>query len=207
MNDDAVQLPRDSDQARFEAALGRFDGENARDPNTEVADGVSQPRELLYSRRLTGWVLRLKPDAAEPLRLAARCQHLCRWEVPRSSYPMTKAGYLNWRGELKKFHAHKSAEILRALGYPEALVARVQSLNLKRDFPNDPDSRVLEDALCLVFLEFQFAELAAKTDDEKLINALRKTWQKMTEPARQEALQLSFGSRELALVQRALQPS
>ena len=207
MSDDAIQPPNASDPARFEAALRRFDEENARDPNTEVAEGVPQPREMLYSRRLTGWVLRLQPDAAEPLRLAARCQHLCRWEIPRSRYPMDRPGYLKWRAELKKFHAQKSAEILRELGYPEELVAKVQALNLKREFPNDPDGRVLEDALCLVFLEFQFAELAAKTDDEKMVNALRKSWLKMTEQARQEALKLSFAARETALLQRALNPS
>ena len=69
--------------ARFEAAFRRFDEENARDPNRETADGVAQPRELLYAQRLSDWVLRLRPDASEALRLAARCQHLCRWEIPR----------------------------------------------------------------------------------------------------------------------------
>ena len=120
---------------------------------------------------------------------------------------MDRVGYLKWRTELKKFHAEKSAGILRELGYSEALAAKVQALNLKREFPNDPDGRVLEDALCLVFLEFQFAELAAKTEDEKMVNVLRKSWQKMTGPARQEALKLSFAAREAALVQRALNPA
>jgi hypothetical protein len=63
---------------------------------------------------------------------------------------------------------------------------------------------LLEDALCLVFLEFQFAALAAKSDDEKMINAVRKSWEKMTEAARVEALKLNFGERELSLITRAL---
>lgn len=196
--------PNIADPARFAAALRRFDAENARDPNTESSGGAPQPRELLYAQRLTDWVLRLKPDASEALRLAARCQHLCRWEIPRASYPLDRVGYLKWRADLKKFHAHKSATILRELGYAEEVVVQVHALNLKQNFPNDPNSRVLEDALCLVFLEFQFAELATRTDDDKLVNALRKSWQKMTEPARSEALKLSFGMREMALIQRAL---
>jgi DNA-binding FadR family transcriptional regulator len=77
-------------------------------------------------------------------------------------------------------------------------------LNLKKNFPNDSEARVLEDALCLVFLEFQLAGLAAKTAEDKTINALRKSWQKMTEPARAEALKLNFGPREKALLERAL---
>ena len=181
-------------------ALRRFDEENSRDPHHENG----RPRELLYAERLTGWVLKLSPDAAEPLRLAARCQHICRWESPRENYPATRAGYLKWRADLKKFHAEKSGAILREVGYDEETIRRVQELNLKKNFPADAECRVLEDALCLVFLEFQFAALAAKSDDEKMVNALRKSWEKMTETGRAEALKLNFGEPEKKLLARAL---
>ena len=193
-----------ADPERFHEAIRRFDAENARDPNRELHDGIPHPKELLYARRLTDWVLRLCPGAPEELRLAARCQHLCRWEIPRASQPMTRAGYLLWRANLKKFHAQKAGEILRATGHPAELIQKVQDLNLKKNFPNDPNSRVLEDALCLVFLEFQFAELAAKTDEAKTINALQKSWQKMSEAGRAAALKLKFGPREQSLVAAAL---
>jgi hypothetical protein len=189
------------DPQKFEAALRRFDEENSRDPNLEN----SQPRELLYAQRLTAWVLRLNPNASEELRLAARCQHICRWQSPRENYPRTRAGYLKWRADLKKFHAEKSGAILREVGYDADTIRRVQDLNLKKNFPADADTRTLEDALCLVFLEFQFAALAAKTDDDKTINALQKSWGKMTEAARAEALKLNYGDREKNLLQRALQ--
>ncbi len=195
---------RPSDPQRFEAALRRFDDENRRDPNSETVNGEAQPREWLYARRLTQWVLQLDPQASEELRLAARCQHLCRWEISRQSHPMTRAGYLQWRATLKKFHAQKAGDILRELGYPDESIRRVQDLNLKKNFPADPESRRLEDALCLVFLEFQLADLAAKTAEDKTINALKKSWQKMTEAGRAEALKLKYGDREKVLLQRAL---
>ena len=195
---------RPNDPQRFESALRRFDEENSRDPNHEAGDGIPHPRELLYAQRLTDWVLRLCPGASEELRLAARCQHICRWEIPRQSHPMTRAGYLQWRATLKKFHAQKAGDILREAGYPEDVIRRVQDLNLKKHFPDDPEARVLEDALCLVFLEFQFADLAAKTAADKTINALQKSWQKMTDAARAEALKLNYGEREKALLERAL---
>jgi hypothetical protein len=188
------------DPQKFEAALRRFDEENARDPNTENG----QPRELLYAQRLTDWVLRLRPDASETARLAARCQHLCRWKIPRGDYPMTRTGYLKWRTDLKKFHAERAGEILAEVGYDGESIRRVQDLNLKKNFPADPESRLLEDALCLVFLEFQLADLAAKTDDNKMVNALKKSWDKMTESARAEALKLNYSEREKALIQKAL---
>jgi len=185
---------------KFDDAIRRIDEENSRDPNQE--DG--QPRELLYAKRLTAWVLKLQPDAGEALRLAARCQHICRWESPRENYPMTRAGYLKWRADLKKFHAQKAGEILRESGYDETVILRVQELNLKKNFPDDPEVRLLEDALCLVFLQFQLADLAAKTVEDKTINALQKSWAKMSESARAEALKLNYGEREKILLQRAL---
>src|SRR6267378_2549966 len=114
---------------RFEAAVRRFDEENSRDPNSETLDGVGHPRELIYAQWLTDWVLKLCPEASEELRLAARCQHLCRWMVPRDSYPMTRVGYLQWREGLKKFHAQKAGEILHEVGYSVEVVSRVKDLN------------------------------------------------------------------------------
>lgn len=189
--------------APFAQAIRRFDEENALDPNHESG----RPRELLYAERLTNWVLKLRPDAGETLLLAARCQHICRWQSPRENYPPTRAGYLKWRSDLKKFHAEKSGVILREVGYDPSTIARVQALNLKQNFPADPECRVLEDALCLVFLEHQFSALVAKSDDEKMINAVRKSWEKMTAAGRAEALKLSLGDREKRLIERALTPT
>jgi hypothetical protein len=201
------QTSQSSGENRFALAIHRFDRENSVDPNKELAEGTAQPRELVYALWLTHWVMRLCPEASEPLRLAARCQHLCRWLVPRDSYPMTRTGYLQWREALKKFHAQKSAAILREVGYPEEVVVSVQNLNLKKNFPKDPESRVLEDALCLVFLERQFSELAKKTSDEKMVNALQKAWRKMTPAAHSLALSLPYAPHEKALLERALKPA
>ena len=190
---------------RFIEAIRRFDEENSRDPNSEIVNGVSQPRELVYARLLMDWVLKLEPNASEALQLAARCQHLCRWTIPRDSYPMTRPGYLQWREALKKFHAQKAGEILREAGYGDDVMARVQSLNLKKNFPTDPESRVLEDALCLVFLQYQFADLANKTGRDKMIAVLQKSWKKMTPQAREAALKLEYAPREKELLGAALQ--
>jgi len=125
--------------------------------------------------------------------------------IPREQYPMTREGYLKWRTQLKEFHARKAGEILKGVGYADEVVQRVQELDLKKNFPRDPESRVLEDALCLVFLQYQFGNLAKKTSDEKMANALRKSWNKMTDAARQEALKLSFSGNEKRLLNLALE--
>ena len=149
---------------RFEEALRRFDEVNSRDPHLVIRDGVRQPYELLYSKWVSDWVQRLCPSPSEALLLAARCQHICRWMIPRNSYPMTRAGYLKWRADLKQFHAEKSAAILREVRYAEDTVARVQELNLKKHLASDLECQVLEDALCLVTLQHQLTDLIEKTE-------------------------------------------
>ncbi|HVM59277.1 MAG TPA: DUF4202 domain-containing protein [Verrucomicrobiae bacterium] len=183
---------------RFQDAIARFDAANAQDPH-----GV----ELPYAKRLSGWVERLAPNASEELRLAARAQHICRWVIPRESYPAGRVGYLKWREELKQFHAQKAGEILREVGYDEATIGRIQDLIRKRNFPRVPEGRVIEDALCLVFLETQFAETTAKTGDEKMIGILQKSWRKMTPEAQQIALTIPMTPECRALVEKALQAS
>jgi hypothetical protein len=183
------------DSARFQDAIVRIDAANAQDPR-----GV----ELPYARRLSGWVERLAPDASEELRLAARAQHICRWMIPRESHPPGRIGYLKWREDLKHFHTQKAGEILREAGYDDAIIARAQDLIRKRNFPRVPDGRVLEDALCLVFLETQFAETAAKTGNEKMIGILQKAWRKMTPQAHQIAFTIPMTPECRALVEKAL---
>jgi hypothetical protein len=180
---------------RFQEAIARIDAVNAADPR-----GI----ELAYAHRLSEWVLKLRPDASEPLRLAARAQHIARWESPRESYPAGRIGYLKWREDLKQFHAARAGQIMRDVGYDESAVLRVQDLIRKRNFPRDEEGRVLEDALCLTFLETQFAETVAKTGEEKMVEILRKTWRKMTPQAQQIALTLPMTPACRSLVERAL---
>jgi len=189
---------------RFSEALRRFDEENGQDPNLLDVDGAAYPQELLYAERLTNWVRRLNPEASEHLLLAARSQHICRWTIPRNTYEMTRAGYLRWRSDLKQFHAGKSAEILREVGYDEETIARVRDLNLKKQLGRDPDCQVLEDALCLVTLQYQLADLVAKTEAAKIVEILRKTWKKMSQAARDHALKLPFSETERRMVEEAL---
>ena len=182
-------------------AFEAFDATNAQDPN--LID--EEPKELLFAKRLTTAVLELDPQASEPLRLASRCQHICRWEVPRSTEPMGRTGYLKWRAGLKKYHAQKSAQILRAVGYSEEIISRVQDLNQKKNLKSDPDCQTLEDALCLVFLQHQLDPLMADTDHDKMIRIIQKTWAKMSDKGHATAQQLNYSDQATQLLTQALQ--
>ena len=186
-----MQQKMPSDNSRLQSAFARFDAANAEDPNHTLVDGRDVPDELLYAQRMTAWLGRLEPDAPETLRLAVRCQHICRWKIPRDSYPMTRQGYHQWRTRLGVFHAEMAAEILRDVGYDDATIARVQSLVRKEDL-KDPQTQTLEDVACLVFLEFEFADFAKRHDEEKLLRILRKTWRKMSPRGHAAAMTLSL---------------
>jgi hypothetical protein len=190
--------------ARLQRVLDRIDRLNREDPNTEPVGGVARPRELAYAERLTGWVLRLDPNPSEALRIAARGQHVQRWTIPRDRYERTRRGYLRWRETLKTFHAETVGGLMRGEGYPEEEIARVRRLMSKRELGTDPETQTLEDALCLVFLETQFADLRRKEPEDKMVEILRKTWQKMSPRARTEALALPFGNEERQVLGRAL---
>jgi hypothetical protein len=189
---------------RYEEAVSRIDFANSQDPNLEIVDGESIPKELAYGRRMSTWLDRLYPDASEPLRLAARSQHIQRWSIARSSYPMDRRGYLRWRTDLKNFHADTAGAILRECGYDDDVIARVQSLLRKEALRENPETQALEDVACLVFLENYFAGFATQHDDEKVIDIVRKTWAKMSERGHQAALTIDLPEAAKSLVLRAL---
>jgi hypothetical protein len=193
-------MPDRSD--KFPAAIAAFDAANAQDPNQ--IDG--HPAELLYARRMTDCLTRLYPDADETLHLAARAQHIRRWSIPRSKYPMTRAGYHQWRTALYTFHAETAAEILRSVGFDEPTIARIRSLLKKEKLKTDPQTQMLEDIACLVFLENYFTDFAPKHDEEKIITILRRTWKKMSAHAQDAALKLPLAPDARRLVEQALSP-
>jgi hypothetical protein len=185
---------------QFQSAIEKTDAANAQDP-TLIA---SIPAELVYARRMTDWLHRLYPDAGEPLQLAARAQHIRRWMIPRSKYPMTRAGYHQWRTTLYSFHADEAAKILQEVGYDDATIARVRSLLKKEKLKADPETQALEDVACLVFLENYFADFALKHEEKKVIDILRRTWKKMSDRGQAAAMNLPLPPETQRLVAKAL---
>ena len=189
---------------RFEEAIAGFDRLNAGDPNQEIADGVSYPKELLYAQRMTACLHTFAPDASEPLQLAARCQHIQRWTIPRADYSKDRIGYKKWRNELKRFHAKTAASVLETAGYDETSVLRVKNLVMKKGLKSEPDVQTLEDIICLVFLEHYAVNFAEKHEDEKVISILRKTWKKMSSRGHAAALDLALPQHLKELVGKAV---
>lgn len=196
-----------SNAARFKQALAGFDAANAQDPNQEVIEGKSYPKELLYAQRMTSMQEIFAPEASEAVQLAVRCQHICRWKSPRNAYPMDGAGYKQWRTDLYKFHGETAGSIMREVGYDEDMIVRVQSLLRKEKLKVNAETQLLEDVVDLVFLQHYLADFVKKYshyDEDKLLGILKKTWRKMSDAGHEAALKLNYTPEILAILQKAL---
>lgn len=180
------------DVPRFQRAIALFDAANAEDPRQEPGpDGQPFPKELLYAQRMTEMLERYAPDAPEAVRLAVRAQHIQRWKSPRESYPMDRNGYLQWRTHLYKFHADTAGRLMQEAGYDQETIERVQKAVGKRGLKVNPESQMLEDVADLVFIEHYMLDFVTQKPDyteEKWLDIVRKTWQKMSADARAFAL-------------------
>jgi hypothetical protein len=194
----------DTQAMRFERAIELIDEANRADPTVRTFEGQDYPYALLYGQRMTHWLGRLEPGAVEVVRLAVRAQHICRWKIPRSDFPMDRAGYYRWRTRLYDFHGEVAGQILAQVGYDEAAIAELKGLLRKRDLKTNPHTQLLEDVACLVFLENDFAPLAGQHDEGKVIDILRKTWRKMSDRGHAAALQMPLPAPLRALIEKAL---
>lgn len=189
---------------RFKNSLQAFDNVNAQDPHKELSEGNEIPKELLYSQRMSAMLNDFAPDASEALALAARAQHIQRWAIPREEFPMDRKGYLLWRNKLKKYHGELAASIMKENGYDEETAEKVEDLLNKRKLKVDGDSQTLEDVVCLVFLKYYFEDFIPNHEEPKLIDIVRKTWNKMSEKGRKAALALELPPKSAAVVREAL---
>lgn len=176
---------------QYRKVIELIDAANGADPNIECVQGREWPKELLYSHRMSRMLERYRPDAGEVERIAIRAQQIERWRSPRSDFPMTRIGYLQWRTRLYRFHAETATALMERAGYDGAAIGRVAKAIGKKAVKVNPDTQLLEDVAALVFLEHYpqgFADRHPEYDETKWIDILRKTWNKMSRDAQAFAL-------------------
>ena len=190
---------------QFEKAITTFDAYNLNDPHQEEVEGKLVSKEGLYAQRMSARLDDFYPSAPEYLKLAAHCQHIGRWEIPRESYPMDKKGYLPWRNVLKTHHAKLAEQILQSCRYDEETIEKVKFLLLKKELFTNPDTKALEDVICLVFIEHYLDEFVAKHEPQKVVDILQKTLKKMSPRAIEEAAKIPVSEKIKVLIHQALQ--
>ena len=172
---------------KFQLAIDLIDAYNESDPNQVPHAGLTYSKETLYASRMTEMLSQFAPDASYPLQLAARAQHIGRWEIARSAFPEGRKGYLSWRNTLKSHHAEVCGRLLKQAGYSAEEIDRIQFLVQKKSLKKDVETQQLEDVICLVFLKYYAEDFAQKHPQEKVIEIMRKTWRKMSTRGQQAA--------------------
>ena len=188
---------------RLKKAYEAFDLYNSSDPHREVNNGIPFSKECLYAIRMTEKLHQYATNPPEYLQLAVRCQHIGRWEIDRTSYSMDRKGYLQWRSQLKIHHSTIAEKILTECDYGSDIKEKVKSLLLKKQLHQNPDTQLLEDVICLVFIEYYLEDFASQHEDEKMIEIIKKTLKKMSPQAINEALKIPVSDNVKSLIDRA----
>ena len=189
---------------QLQKVIQAIDKYNGQDPRTEEYEGKQFPQEVLYSMRMTDCLKEYEPSASPELHIAARAQHIGRWEIPRESYPQDRKGYLKGRNALKAHHANLATHILESHQVDGQTIARVSDLLQKKSLKKNPETQILEDVICFVFLKYYAAAFSAKHEEAKMISILRKTWRKMSERGQQTAQKLELIPKVKHLVVQAI---
>ncbi|PSJ37209.1 DUF4202 domain-containing protein [Zobellella taiwanensis] len=194
-----------SHSSPFAQVIAAIDHINREDPHRQRLGEVEWPREYLYSVRMSEQLAAFAPQASELLQIAARAQHIRRWAIPRTDYPMDRNGYRRWRSDLAKYHGELAAGLMANAGYTAGQQQRVRDLLEKKQLKHDPEVQTLEDVICLVFLRDYLADFAARHQRDKVVGIIRKTWGKMSQAGQQAALALPLEAGMAELVAEALE--
>ena len=192
---------------RLAAVIAAIDAANADDPRHTVVDGTARPYEIVYSERMTARLSAMYPDASELLQIAARAQHLRRFDIPRATHPEGRIGYNDWRRACRDHHATLVAAIMAQHGYSEEDAAHVGKLIRKEQLKRDRDSQALENVVDVVFVEHYIDEFLQKYSDyseEKVIDIVAKTLKKMSPKGHGAALALDLSEGKRALIMAAV---
>jgi hypothetical protein len=192
------------DEKRLQRVFAAIDAVNAEDPHMIEVDGRQVPAELVYGRRITETLHRMVADPSEPMRIAARGQHIGRWRLARKSYPEGRAGYLAWRRQQRVNQAEKLGQIMATEGYGADDIARVGTLIRKENMLADAEVQLFEDVICVMFFEHYLGDFVSRVEEEKLADILIKTWGRMSPPGRRYALMLDLPDIVTRLMQREL---
>ena len=168
-------------EIQYTKAVELINSVHNQDPNSETIDGVDIKAELLYSQRMLAILQKVQPNASLELQLAAQCQHISRWSIPRTTFSMDKKGYYQWRAAIMEHQLSVTSSVLKQAEINEqSIEIVVDTLKNKADKTNI-NASIIEDTACLTFIKWYLVPFAGQFDPEKAKVILQKTVGKMSE--------------------------
>jgi vacuolar-type H+-ATPase catalytic subunit A/Vma1 len=193
---------------RYRAVISDIDAANADDPRMVVVHGAARPYEAVYSERMIQRLEAMYPEASELLRIAARGQHIRRFDIARTRFAKGRDGYNKWRRTCREHHVKLLRDIMSRHGYNNEEIEHVAKLVKKEQLKKDKESQALENVVDVVFLEHYFDEFYGKYsdyDDAKIIDIIGKTLRKMSPKGHRAALSLDLPERTRKLIAAAVE--
>jgi hypothetical protein len=166
---------------QYKTAIELIDKVHNQDPTSDTIDGVKIKAELLYSNRMLSVLEKVAPDASLELKLAAKCQHISRWSIPRATFSMDKKGYYQWRAAIMEHQLSVTTSVLKQAEINDQRIEIiVDALKNKADKTN-LNASIIEDTACLTFIKWYLVPFAGQFDAVKAKIILQKTAGKMSE--------------------------
>lgn len=167
-------------EQQYKDAIQKIDIIHQEDPNLELYQGVEVKAEWLYSERMLEVLAKVAPEASLELKLAAKCQHMHRWGIPRNTFTIDKKGYYQWRAAVMEHQLGYTVGVLEDAGIAATSIdVVVDALKNKADKTN-VHAAIIEDTACLVFIKWYLVDFAGQFEVEKAKTILAKTAKKMT---------------------------
>ena len=168
-------------EIQYTKAVELINSVHNQDPTSETIDGAEIKAELLYSQRMLSILKKVQPNASLELQLAAQCQHISRWSIPRATFSMDKKGYYQWRAAIMEHQLNVTTNTLKQANIAdESIAVVVDALKNKADKTNI-NASIIEDTACLTFIKWYLVPFAGQFDPEKAKVILQKTANKMSE--------------------------
>jgi len=155
--------------------------------------------ELVHSELTLKYVLKLKPDADEALRIAALAH-----DFERGITGITEKDIKDFSSDLVKFkkeHGIRSAkfvsELMKKNDYDENTIIKTAKLIENHEFGGDEETNILVDADSLAYFEYNTPFTLERMGVERTKNKIKFMYKRMSEKAKRIVHQLSFKTKEI----------
>jgi hypothetical protein len=173
------------------------------DTTREIYNGNQYPSESLYSHRMLQMLEKVNAEASNILKLAAQCQHLKRWNIPRGEYPYNRRGYHEWRRVVMEYQLKEMEEILSKVGISNEDILLVTDALRNQGDKSNSNAQIITDTACLVFIKWYMEPFATKHQSEKVTDIMKKTMRKMSETGLQLISRLNLPTTASQILERS----
>lgn len=155
--------------------------------------------ELKHSELVLKWVLNLKPDANESLKIAALSH-----DIDRAITKITEKDLKDFSkiDEFKKEHSIRSAQficdILKKDNYPQNIIDRVKILVENHEFGGEEDSNILMDADSLAYFDYNIPSYLKRNGRERAKEKIKFMYRRMSNRAQRLVNQIKFKNQEIS---------